>query len=48
MTQDEKEVLKATLAETRKHIKQGDLDDVWDVFSIFENVLTSMIYKKSK
>lgn len=44
MTQDEKEALKATLAETHKHIN-GDLDDVWEVFNIFENVLTSMIDK---
>ena len=44
MTQDEKEVLKATLAETHKHIN-GDLDDVWEVFNIFENVLAFMIDK---
>lgn len=44
MTRDEKEVLKAKLAETRKHIN-GDLDDVWEIFNIFENVLTSMIDK---
>lgn len=40
--------MRATLDGTRKHIKLGDLDDVWEIFSIFENVLTPMIYKKNK
>ena len=46
MTQEEKETLEATLKETRRGIKHGDLTDVWDIFNIFDNVLETMIYKK--